>query len=257
MPKITIIVQAHLGSSRLPKKVMRKILGKPMIWYIIQRVKRTRNIDQVIIATSDKKENQVLNKVAKACKVKIFCGSEKDVLDRYYQCAKNFNADPIIRITSDCPLIDPKIIEKMLDFYLKHDYDYVSNTIKPTFPDGLDVEIFSFDALKNAVQNAKWESEREHVTPFIKKNSKRFKLYNFENNEDLSNYRWTVDQKEDLVFIRKIYHLLKPKHVFSSKDVLRLILDNPKLLRINQKIKRDEGYTKSIKNDRIVKHSMK
>ena len=249
--KITVIIQVRVDSKRLPKKVLRKILNKPMLWYVLKRVKKIKNIDQVILATTNEKQDNILVDLAKKNRIFIFRGSSIDVLDRYYRCAIKYNADPIIRITSDCPLIDPFIVENILDFYLKNDFDYVSNTIKPTYPDGLDVEIFSFKTLELAAKNAKMKSEREHVTPYIKNNPKKFKLFNYRNNENLSNHRWTVDQKEDLFFVRKIYSKMKPSVVFRYQEILELLSRFPDLLKINQGIKRNEGYKKSLESDDV------
>lgn len=248
--RITVIIQVRVGSQRLAKKVLRKILGKPMIWYVLKRVKRIKKIQQIVIATTIQKEDDIIVKIAKENGIAVFRGSEIDVLDRYYNCAKEFNADPIIRITSDCPLIDPFLVNELLEYYIKHDFDYVSNTIVPTYPDGLDIEIFSFKTLENAAINAKMRSEREHVSPYIKNHPKKFKLYNYKNKKDLSTYRWTVDEPRDLQFIRKIYSQMRPELIFSMKDVLSIILKNPKITDINRRIIRNEGYVTSLEKDK-------
>jgi spore coat polysaccharide biosynthesis protein SpsF len=247
--KSTIIIQARTGSSRLPGKVLSKIQSKSMIWHVINRVKKVKNVDQIILATSTNFTDKPLVKIAEKENILVFTGSTNDVLDRYYQASLEFNADPIIRITGDCPLIDPKLITKMLDFFQHEKYDFISNSINPTYPDGLDVSIFSFNALKVSWKKANLQSEREHVVPYITKNKKLFKIFSYENSENLSNYRWTVDEKNDLTFVRKIYHLMKPKTIFYSNDILKIIKQNPKLLAINSSISRDEGYAKSLKND--------
>lgn len=249
--KITVIIQARTNSKRLPKKIFMKILNKPMIWYVLKRVKEIKKIEQIVIATTNEKKDDKIVEFAKQNNVLFFCGESFDVLDRFYHCAEKFNADPILRITSDCPLIDPFLIDKMLEFYLNHNFDYVSNTIEPTFPDGLDTEIFSFKTLKIAASNAKMKSEREHVTPFIKKNQKKFKNYNFIGDFDFSEHRWTVDEKEDMVFIRKIYRKMKPKIIFGYQDVLKILSDFPDLKKINQNFRRNEGYEESLRNDSI------
>jgi len=235
--KITVIIQARTGSKRFPKKVLANIESRPMVWHVINRIKRTKNVEQIILITTRKNEDKILLKIAKENSILGFSGDACDVLNRHYQCALKHCADPIIRITADCPLIDPVIIEEMLQFYLNHDYDYVSNVITPTYPDGLDVEIFSFKTLKNAAQNAKMKSERKHVTPYIKKNINKFKIFNYKNNQDLSGFRWTVDKKEDLEFVKKIYAKMRPKLIFSMCDVLRIISKNPDFLKINNYIR--------------------
>ena len=248
--KITLMIQARTGSSRLPKKVLAKIENKPMIWYVINRVKKIRNIEQIILITTRKKTDRVLLKIAEKNGITGFAGDTLDVLDRHFQCALLYDADPIIRITGDCPLIDHIIVEKMLQFYLSHEYDYVSNILPPTFPDGLDTEILSFKTLKALAGIAKLKSDREHVTTYVKNNPHKFKIFNYENDYDLTGYRWTVDEKRDLKFVRKIYSEMRPKVIFPMRDVLKLITKNPKLLEINSGITRNEGYLKSLQRDK-------
>ena len=216
--KITVIIEARTGSSRLPNKVVAEIEGKPMIFYVIDRIKQIKSVEQIILATTQEENDRILTEIAKQNSIGSFVGDSIDVLDRDYQCALQNNADPIIRITGDCPLIDPDIVEEMLEFYLKNNYDYVSNRINPKYPDGLDVEIYSFNTLQMAAQNAKWSSERELVTTYITKNPKNFKIFSYENQEDLSEYRWTVDEQKDLEFIRKIYSIMKPKTNFAPRS---------------------------------------
>jgi len=250
--KIILVIQARTGSTRFPQKVLKLIQNKPMIWHVINRVKKIPKIDNIVLATTKKKSDLVLTKIAKRSNINYFQGETNNVLSRYYECAKHFDADIIIRITSDCPLIDPKLIDKMLNYFLEHNYDYLSNTLKPTFPDGLDVEIFSFIALEKAFSLAQWKSEIEHVTPFIKKNPKIFKLFNFENSKNLSNMRMTVDEPIDLKLVRSIYRKLKPKKIFSLNEILKIISANPKILLSNKNIKRDSGYKKSVKYDQKI-----
>ncbi|MEM3064599.1 MAG: glycosyltransferase family protein [Candidatus Nitrosotenuis sp.] len=249
----TIIIQARTGSERLPKKVLAPIQNKPLIWHVIQRVKQVKGVRQIILATTSRNTDQILLRIAKKAKINGYVGDADDVLDRYYRCALAYKADPIIRITGDCPLIDPVLITKMLQFYLKHNYDYVSNTLKPTYPDGLDVEIFSFKTLEKIWKNAKLRSEREHVTSYIRNNLRQFKTFNYTNDGDLSDHRWTVDEKQDLKFVRKIYSLMRPRKYFTTKQILNLVSENPKLRTINNDIMRNEGYIKSLKMDKNVK----
>lgn len=244
-----IIIQARLGSSRLPRKVILKVQGQPMICHLINRLKKIKIV--TILATTKKKEDQVLINIAKNKKIDYFAGNTNDVLNRYYFAAKKYQIDPIIRITADCPLMDYKLIKKMLKFYEENNYDYVSNTIIPTFPDGLDIEIFSFKILQIANKNAKIKSEREHVTPYIKKNSKKFRLYNFKSKKDFSHIRLTVDKKNDLKLIKIIYKEFLSKTNFELKNILLFLQNNPNLLKINEKNIRNQGYVNSLKKDKI------
>lgn len=247
--KTTIMIQARIGSKRLPNKVMAPIGGKPMIWHIINRLKHVKSAEQTILLTTKKHEDEVLIRIAKKHDILSFRGPTNDVLKRYFLCAEKFHADPIIRITGDCPLVDPYLIDEMISFYHSHEYDYVSNTLNPTYPDGLDVEIFSFKTLQRIEKITTKKSDREHVTAFIIKNKSRFKTYNFTNKTDMSALRWTVDEKQDLQLVRIIYSLMPTNEIFSSKNVFRLFEKNPELSKINQYIIRNEGYIKSLKKE--------
>ena len=251
--KITVIIEARTGSSRLPNKVIAEINSNPMIFYVIDRVKQIKSVEQVVLATTNEKNDQILVEIGKQNSIMTFTGDSIDVLNRDYQCALQYNADPIIRITGECPLIDPYLVEDMLKFYLKNNYDYVSNRINPKYPDGLDVEIYSFETLKNAAENAKWSSERELVTTYITKNPKKFKIFSYENEKDLSHYRWTVDEKKDLEFVKKIYSIMNPKTNFSMDEIVNLLLKNPELVKINSGIMRNEGHKKLYDNDKLMK----
>ncbi len=249
MKKNTVIIQARTQSVRLPNKVLALINGKSLIWHIIERLKSCEMVEQIILATSNREEDKKLIEIANDCNILSFVGDENNVLSRFYEAALKFNADPIIRITGDCPLVDPYLLDKMLEFYLENNYDYVSNTIIPTYPDGLDIEIFSFKSLTKTFNEAKLKSEKEHVTPYIWKNPEIFQLYNYRNKEELSNYRWTVDEQLDLELIRQIYFNFKPKIIFSFQDVIEMAKLNPQIFKINERINRNEGYLKSIKEN--------
>lgn len=255
MSRIVAIIQARVGSTRLPGKVLKDICGKPMIWHVIERVKKAKLVEKVIVATTVKEEDDEIVKIAEQCGVKSFRGSEDDVLDRYYQAAKELGADVIVRVTADCPLIDPLIIDKTIEFFLKGNFSYVSNALKPTFPDGLDVEVFSFEALHKAWEKATKLSEREHVTPYIWKHPEDFKIGNFESGLDFSHLRWTVDKEEDLQFVREVYKRIG-KEFFHMEDILELLRKHRELTDINRGIRRNEGYEKSLREDRdLVRRS--
>jgi len=252
--KVVAIIQARVGSTRLPSKILEKIEGKPMLWHVIERTKRARFVDEVVVATTDREEDSAVEEIAKVCGVGCFRGSEEDVLDRYYRAAEKFGADIVVRITADCPMMDPEVIDKAVRMFLDGDFDYVSNTMPPTFPDGLDVEVFSFEALRKAWAEARMASEREHVTPYIRNHPEIFRLGNLRSDVDLSYMRWTVDRIEDLMFVREVYkELYVEGEVFHMEDVLRLLERRPELMEINRHIERDEGYKKSLREDRVVR----
>ena len=252
---VIAIIQARMGSNRLPGKVMLDISGKPMLWHVINRVKHSKNIDNIVVATTNLTEDKQIIQLADAMGVYCYAGSENDVLDRYYQAALKYGGDVIVRVTADCPLIDPEIIDNAIEFFLTHEFDFVGNTINPTYPDGLDTWVFSFDALKMAWEQASLSSDREHVTTYIIKNPNLFKNKSYEHNVDLSEMRWTVDEQRDLEFVREVYTELyaRTNKVFYMKDVLELLDRRPELTRLNSGIIRDEGYQKSLREDKKAK----
>ena len=251
MKNILIITQARMGSTRLPGKVLKEILEKPLLWYLVERLKLVKKANKIIIATSTSKTNQSIIEFAKINDIEYFVGSEDDVLDRYFKSAKFFNGDIIIRITADCPLMDPNLIDKGLELFLDGNYDYLSNVHPPTYPDGYDIEIFSFKALETAWKKAELPSEREHVTAYIWKHHQEFIIGNFENDVDLSNYRLTVDTPEDLALIKKVIEKFRDNWVDTRlKDVMKFLNDNPKLKEINTMYEYNEGYLKSLKDDK-------
>ena len=249
---IGIIIQARVGSSRLPKKVLKSILGKTAIEREIERVKKVKLAQKIILAIPDGKKDNTLEKIGKKAKVLVYRGSENDVLDRFYQSAKKFNLTDIVRITGDCPLFDWQICDEVIDFYLQNKYDYVSNVRPPTFPDGLDIEIFSFKTLEKAATEAKLKSEREHITSYIASHPEIFRIGNLvRNGNDLSGLRLTLDEGQDLILIRKVYGFLyKKKKYFVLEDILKLFQEKPELLKINKKIKRNEGLAKSLREEK-------
>lgn len=258
--KITCIIQARLGSSRLPKKIFKKIGQKTMLEHVMNQTKHSKFIDEIIIATTTSVDDDQIVKFCKLHRQKLFRGSENDVLDRYYQCAKKYNAGIIVRITSDCPLIDPDIIDLAIKKFLDHNVDYIGNNIEKKngkwendtcgYPQGNTVEVCSFSALEKAWTKAKKPSEREHVFPFIQFNPQIFKITNFRNTDDLSYIRCTVDRTNDLVFVRNIYQKIsRKKHVIKTADIVDIIKKNPHLLTLNNRIPFDEGYKISLKND--------
>ena len=246
---IGCIIQARMGSSRLPNKTMKLIDEKiPMLEQVIDQIKFCKEFDKIVVATTTNKEDNEIFDFVKKLKIPCFRGSEKDLLDRYYMCAKNFSLKTIVRITSDCPLIDPEITDKIVSEFKSNKYDFTSNTIKRTYPRGLDVEVFSFTALEEAWKNAKLPSEREHVTPYIKKSNNQYLCLNVENTNDLSNLRLTVDREEDFKLIRIILSEISTRPILMD-DIIKLLKRKPELIEINKKINSEEGYLRSLEED--------
>lgn len=248
---ISIIIQARMGSSRLPGKILKEILGKPVLWHVINRVSKSKYIDDVIVATTNNLEDNVVETYCIDNNIKYFRGSEDDVLDRYYKCAKKYSCKNIVRITSDCPLHDALVIDKVIEKYLSEEYDYVSNTFEYTYPDGLDVEVFSFNILEEAWEISIYSSEREHVTPFIKNNDK-YKKINVISDKKYPVYRLTLDSIEDYELINKVYNYFG-KDDFSLDETVDFLYNHPEILKLNENHKINEGYIKSLREDRIVK----
>ena len=235
--KIVVIIQARTTSTRLPNKVLMKIKGKQMLWHVINRLKFSKKINEIILAIPNRKDDDILEKFAKNNNIKYFRGSRDNVLSRYYGAAKKFQSDIIVRITSDCPLIDPRVVDSVVMKHLKTRADYTSNVLKRTFPRGLDVEVFNFNILKQAYKNAKKRYEKEHVTPYMREHSKVFKLQNLETKNILRrpDLRLTVDTKEDMKLIKKIYNYLYKdyKQIFYTDEVVELFNREPELAKIN------------------------
>ena len=245
---IGCIIQARVNSKRLPKKILKDLDGKNnTLEFVINQLKFSKKIDKMVIATTSSNEDDVISDFAKKNNYNYFRGSDNDVLDRYFQCAKNNNFNIIVRITSDCPLIDPSIVDKVIEKFELMDYDYVTNTFPRTFPKGLDVEIFKFSVLEYMWNNATLPSEREHVTQFLR-NKKEFKIGNLENEQNLSKLRWTLDQKEDYEFLCEIIQRIKKRPILIN-DVLSVLSSEPHLSKINSHIDPDEGLKKSKKED--------
>lgn len=248
-----LIIQARMGSSRLPNKVLKKICDKPMLEHILKRTLQSKKVEHVMVATTLNEEDKQIDELCHKIGIDCFCGSENDVLDRYYQAAKQYNPRNVVRITADCPLIDPELIDKIINVHLNGNYDYTSNTLVETYPDGLDTEVFKFSALRKAWENAVLASEREHVTPYIKFKGDFIK-FSIESDIDLSKYRWTVDTEADFEMVVKIYNALYSENrIFMMDDILTYLRKNPWIVDINAGIVRNEGYIKSLKNDFIVR----
>jgi glutamate-1-semialdehyde aminotransferase/spore coat polysaccharide biosynthesis protein SpsF (cytidylyltransferase family) len=248
---VLAIVQARMSSTRLPGKVLADVRGRPMLWRVVSRLRRARLLDRVLVATS---ENPADSAIARFCEqedVLCFRGSETDVLDRYYQAARAQCADVVVRITSDCPLIDPIVVDRVVRRFLEGRFDYVSNAIRYTYPDGLDTEVFSFTALEQAWREATKRSEREHVTPYLR--SAKFRVANVDNDCLLPrSLRWTVDEPADLEFVRKVYDGFPGNDHFGMKEVLNFLSHESGVQELNASVLTNEGYCRSLYQEAVA-----
>jgi spore coat polysaccharide biosynthesis protein SpsF len=235
--KVVATIQTRMGSTRLPGKALEDLVGESMLARVVDRTSRAKTLDAVVVATTTQPDDDAIVSLCKERGWPFFRGSEEDVLDRYYQAALAFKADVIVRITSDCPLIEPLIIDEVVQEFLSHhpEVDYVSNGLERTFPRGLDVEVISFAALERAWREDNNPAWREHVTPYIWRHPEKFKICNVANDVDYSQMRWTVDTIEDLTFVRKIYSNFQ-SDTFTWKEVLRLLEMHPAWLEINRHV---------------------
>lgn len=251
--KIVAIIQARMGSTRLPGKVLMPIVQRPVLWHIVNRLRNVKEINCIVIATSDTEKDNKIEEFCHQYQIHCFRGSEEDVLDRFYKAAESFNAEYLIRITGDCPLIDPDLISELINYFFKNNYDHcgiatgagaTQEGFTGKFPDGLDAEIFTMNALKTAWQEAKELLYREHVTPFIWKQPQRFKIGLFKCSDgDYSNFRWTLDNIEDYELIKWIYEQLYPiKTDFNMNDILDLLEKRPEYFEKNKHLLGQEGY---------------
>lgn len=244
--KFLALLQARTSSTRLPGKVLKPLLGTPMILRQLERLKRSRLIDRLEVVTSTDASDDALASVLAQADVSVYRGSLGDVLDRFYQAARRHRPEHVVRLTADCPLTDPTVIDAVLDFYLQGNFDYASNAIEATFPDGLDVEVFRFDCLEQAWREATLPSHREHVTPFINQQPASFRIGHYRQAQDLSALRWTVDEPRDFLLVERVYQALYPANpAFSTADVLGLIDREPELATLNTGIARNAGLAKS------------
>lgn len=220
---IGCIIQARMGSTRLPGKVMMNVdETNPVIYYVIKQLQYSKLLDDIVVATTNLRQDDVIEDFVSKMGVKCFRGNEKDVLDRYYQCAKKFSFSSIVRIPCDKPLIDPKIVDKLITKFQTNSYDCVTNCLFPTFPQGNEVEIFSFIALQIAWQDATLEYDREHVTPYFYKNKNRFKVFNVEYSKNISHMKWDVNEASDLALVREIVKRIDKRPILLD-DVLKII----------------------------------
>ena len=242
---IAAIVQIRMGSKRLPEKAFLSLAGKPLIYHVVDRLKYSSEIDQIIVATTINKIDDVIEKWCDENGIHCFRGSEDNVLKRYYDCAKKYQCDFIVRITGDDPFKDYRLIDKAIVSCKVMRKDFVCNNSPVSFPEGLDVEVLTFDTLSNIYRNARTKEYREHVTLYIHKNKKLFSTYNLVNPKDYSRYRWTIDYAEDYIFAKEIYETLyKNNEIFLTEDIYNLLNEDPSLLLINNELKKSALYEK-------------
>jgi glutamate-1-semialdehyde 2,1-aminomutase len=240
--KIVAIVQARMDSTRLPDKVLKSVVNRPMIELLLARLSQSSELDEIIVATSKDPTNDRLQTVVESLGFKCIRGSENDVLNRYYMAAKSVSADVIVRITGDCPFVDPILVDQCVREFKRSGVDYLSNTNPVTYPDGLDVEVISFASLEQANNETYSEFDKEHVTPFIR-NTNTFSKLSISHTQDLSNLRWTVDEPEDLIVATNVFEYFSPNIFFNWQQVLELSKRYPELFQANQHIKNNEGAT--------------
>jgi len=246
-PRTVAVVQARLDATRLPGKTIAPICGKPLLEHVFDRVRACRLIHEVTFATTTDLADRQLIHLASRNGIAAYAGSGNDVLDRFYQAARRFDAEIIVRVTADDPFKDPEIVDQVIEtFFSRQPLDYCSNTIEPTYPEGLDIEVFSFHALERAWREAVLASDREHVTPYIWRQPEMFRCANVKLGRDLSHLRWTIDYDEDLRFTREVYARLYRGQIFGMEEILALIENEPWLSGINAGFQRNAGYQLSL-----------
>ncbi|MBI3493939.1 MAG: glycosyltransferase family protein [Acidobacteria bacterium] len=246
---VLAILQARVSSSRLPGKVLKPILGRPMLLHQLDRVRRARSLDALVVATSTDPSDDAIEALCASAGVRCFRGSFNDVLDRFYQAALLFRPNLIVRLLGDCPLVDPDLIDRVVAFQKIGHFD-LAGAAMTTFPDGLDLDVLPFAMLEQAWRHAVRPSDREHVSLFITRQPERFRVGLYANDVDLSHLRWTVDEPEDFELVRRIYEALYPLNPsFTTKDVLDLLAARPELSELNRRFRRNEGLERSLARD--------
>ncbi|RZD43648.1 MAG: acylneuraminate cytidylyltransferase [Thaumarchaeota archaeon] len=250
---IGCIIQARIGSERLPRKILKKIDNENTILdYVVNQTSNSEKIEKIVIATTDLNEDEVIEKFCNDRKIDCFRGSVDDVLDRHYQCAKKYSFDPIVRVTSDNPIVDPEIIDLCIKTYEKGQFDMVTTCNKRSYPYGISVEVFSFEALEKSWNKSKLLSEREHVVLYIQNERNNFKIYNLINPEDLTYINCTVDNDEDYQLIQKVVSEIKERPIL-MKHIVELFKIKPELHNINKNSDPYEGHKASFKKDLMSK----
>lgn len=243
---IVAIIQARCGSSRFPEKVFAELAQKPLIWHVVNRLRFSTTITDVVLATTENPLDEKLYEWAIKNKIKVFRGSENNVLDRYAKASIIFDADIIIRVTADDPFKDPNLIDQAVNLLISEKADFVCNNTPPSYPEGLDVEVFTQEAILRANEKANQEFEREHVTQYFYRNPKDFKILNIKNTKDLSHLRWTIDTEADWLMTRQVYDSLykNDDEIFYMDNILNLLHQNPEIAAINSNVSRSFMYKK-------------
>jgi len=240
---VVAIIQARTGSTRLPNKIFSKLSGFNLLHHVVDRLKPSKEINKIVIATTTSIKDNSVEDWCIDNNLDFYRGSEKNVLKRYYEAAKEFKAEIIIRVTADDPFKDYRIIDKAINILKENKFDFVCNNNPVSFPEGLDVEVLTMYALSNSFFNSTSSFEQEHVTQYIHKNKKNFKIFNIKNNKDLSYYRWTIDTNEDYLFVKEVYNnLYKKNNIFLPEDIYELLEKKPLLLKINSEVKKSDLY---------------
>lgn len=245
---VVAIIQARTGSTRLPNKIFLKIENEFLLTHVVNRVKHSVEINNIVIATTKSLSDNRIEKFCIEKQIDCFRGDEHNVLQRYYKAALKYKADIVVRITADDPFKDYRLIDKAVVILKNNKYDFVCNNLPVSFPEGLDVEVMTIDSLRMSFLNATTDFEKEHVTQHIHKNPKKFSVFNIKNNIDLSHYRWTIDTESDFIFVKEVYKKMYNKNkIFLTEEILELLAKYPNLISINNEVKRSNLYNNKIR----------
>lgn len=255
-PRVLAILQARMSSTRLPGKVLADLAGAPMIVRQLERIRLSRLIDSLVVATSVDPSDDILAKVVEESRTRVMRGSLDDVLDRYAVVAREVMPGHVVRLTGDCPLVDPDLVDAIVAHHIVSRADVTSNAYEPTFPDGLDVEVIRTEVLLSASELAKSMFDREHVTPYIYDPKHGYRVVHYRAPVDLSGLRWTVDEQEDLTFVREVFAALLPTNPhFRMHHILRLLKERPELSALNTRFTRNAGLARSIAEEEAARQS--
>ncbi len=251
--EVLALLIARTSSTRLPGKVLLPILGSPMLSRQIERITRASGFDRLVVATSTTRSDDPVERICVDLGVEYFRGSLSDVVDRCYRAALLYQPRHVLKLSGDCPLADPDVIDALIEFHKRGKFDYSSNVIEPTFPDGLDAEIFTFDCLADIATSADLPSEREHLVPYILRHGEKFRVGSLKQPVDQSNLRWTVDERRDFELVVQVYEALYPGNpIFTTNDIERFLTDNPDIVELNADLERNAAVRRSIEADALL-----